>query len=205
MKAPWFTGVALILTACASSHRTSVEGAAVADWRSVATSADVNRLHDWREAFEKALASARAGGNAASVAREGVLLDPDAAMSGAVIPVGRYRCRTIKLGTKTGGPSYVVLPVSTCLIAAAGPTVRFTKSGGPQRPSGQIFAYHDKRQVFLGTLMLGDEARAITYGRDPDRDMIGAVERIGPARWRLVLPYPRFESLTDVIELVPAS
>jgi hypothetical protein len=41
------------------------------------------------------------------------------------------------------------------------------------------------------------------YGRDANRDMAGIVQRIGPRRWRLVLPYPHFESLLDVVELVP--
>ena len=63
---------------------------------------------------------------------------------------------------------------------------------------------HQVRQVFLGTLVLGDEQRAMQYGRDPDRDVAGFVEKIGPNRWRLVMPYPAFESLTDVLELVPA-
>ena len=40
---------------------------------------------------------------------------------------------------------------------------------------------------------------------DPDRDVAAFVERIGPARWRMVIPRPAFESKTDVIELVPAS
>ena len=31
------------------------------------------------------------------------------------------------------------------------------------------------------------------------------VERIGPARWRLIMPRPAFESTMDVLELVPAS
>ena len=34
--------------------------------------------------------------------------------------------------------------------------------------------------------------------------MAGVVERIGENRRRLVLPYPRFESTIDVLELVPA-
>ena len=34
--------------------------------------------------------------------------------------------------------------------------------------------------------------------------MAGVVERVGDNRWRLVLPYPRFESLLDVIELASA-
>jgi hypothetical protein len=34
--------------------------------------------------------------------------------------------------------------------------------------------------------------------------LAGYIERIGDKRWRLVLPYPRFESLLDVVEIVPA-
>ena len=58
--------------------------------------------------------------------------------------------------------------------------------------------------IFLGTMVLGDEKRALEYGRDSARDMAGALERVGERRWRLILPYPRFESMMDVIELVPA-
>ena len=61
------------------------------------------------------------------------------------------------------------------------------------------------RQVFLGTLVLGDEARAMQYGRDTERDVAGFVERIGPSRWRLIMPRPHFESQIDVMELVPSS
>ncbi|MDB5668625.1 MAG: hypothetical protein JWL74_1575, partial [Alphaproteobacteria bacterium] len=35
------------------------------------------------------------------------------------------------------------------------------------------------------------------------RDMAGIVERIGDRRWRIVLPRPSFESIVDVLELVP--
>jgi hypothetical protein len=42
------------------------------------------------------------------------------------------------------------------------------------------------------------------YGRDRERDVAGYVERIGPKRWRLLMPAPHFESRTDVMELVPA-
>ena len=37
-----------------------------------------------------------------------------------------------------------------------------------------------------------------------DRDLIAVLERIGPQRWRLVLPWPQYESNLDLIELVPA-
>jgi hypothetical protein len=53
--------------------------------------------------------------------------------------------------------------------------------------------------------MLADETRAMQYGVDEDRDVAGFVERVGANRWRLVMPKPHFESIMDVMELVPAS
>jgi hypothetical protein len=60
------------------------------------------------------------------------------------------------------------------------------------------------RQIFLGTLVLGDETQALQYGQDETRDVAGYVERIGANRWRLLMPSPHFESQLDVMELVPA-
>jgi hypothetical protein len=57
--------------------------------------------------------------------------------------------------------------------------------------------------VFLGTLQLGDEPGVLKYGHDRERDMAGLLERIGDRRWRLVFPYPAFESTIDVLELIP--
>ena len=70
---------------------------------------------------------------------------------------------------------------------------------------GRIYRGDTMRDVFLGVLMLGDEKSPMRYGSDPDRMVAGWVEQIEPRRWRIVLPAPRFESLTDVIELVPQS
>jgi len=73
-----------------------------------------------------------------------------------------------------------------------------------QRPVGTIFADNGRRMIFLGTMMFGDETRALRYSRDQQRNMIGIVERVGDARWRLVFPRPHYESLLDVIELTPS-
>ena len=51
--------------------------------------------------------------------------------------------------------------------------------------------------------MLGDETRALQYRQDEGRDVAGYIERIGPNRWRLLMPQPHFESRLDVMELVP--
>ena len=181
-------------------------GTQSSEWRVAATGADRQRLRDWRDAFVEALAKARAGGHAAEIAAEGALLDPDAAIDGAPIPNGDYRCRVIKLGAKQPGlPDYVAYPAFNCRIRQQRHLQGFAKLSGSQRPVGVIFPGDAMRQVFLGTLVLGDELRAMQYGRDPDRDVAAFVERIGPARWRMVLPRPAFESTLDVIELIPSS
>ena len=194
---------ALSLAAC-STVPGSAPVASSTDWRQVATAADRTRLRDWRAAFARALTQAQSAGHGAEIAREGALLAPDAAIGQVPIPNGRYRCRVIKVGAKMPGLlDYVSYPPFTCRVSQEKELQGFNKLTGSQRPSGIIFPGDQLRQVFLGTLVLGDEQRAMQYGRDPDRDLAGWVERIGEKRWRLTLPYPHFESTLDVIELVP--
>ena len=194
------------LTACAAIPRdTPSFTASSADWRAVATATDRGRLRDWRTAFTKALAQARKAGHAADIAREGRLLDPDTALGPVPIPNGAYKCRVIKVGAKSQGLlDYIAYPAFDCRIAQEGQLQSLTKLTGSQRQVGLVFAADPRRQVFLGTLVLGDELRAMQYGRDPDRDLAGWIERVEPARWRLILPYPRYESTIDVVELIPA-
>ena len=174
------------------------------DWRSAATEDDRDRLREWRSAFASALEAARAAGHAQEIAREGALLQPDAALGG-LIPDGDYRCRVIKLGAKSPGLlDYVAYPYFLCRVQQQGQLQSFAKLTGSQRHVGLIFPGDALRQVFLGTLVLSDEQRAMHYGADRERDLAGFVERIGPDRWRLILPSPHFESKLDVIELVPA-
>lgn len=196
----------LALAACnALTGPREIIGSQTRDWRIAATGADRQRLRDWRSAFTEALAKARAGGHGPAIAAEGSLLDPDAAIDGAAIPDGEYRCRVIKLGAKqAGSPNYAAYRPFTCRIRRENTLQGFAKMSGSQRPVGVIFPGDALRQIFLGTLVLGDESRAMQYGRDPDRDLAAIVERIGPARWRMVFPRPAFESTLDVIELVPS-
>jgi hypothetical protein len=115
-----------------------------------------------------------------------------------------YRCRVIKLGAKAAGNlDYVSYPAFTCRVRADHQLQRLAKLSGSQRYVGIIFPNDAVREVFLGTLVLGDERRALQYGQDDTRDIAGYVERIGPNRWRLIMPQPHFESQIDVMELVP--
>ena len=173
-------------------------------YREVISENDRVRLRDWRKTFVDALAEARKAGHGAEIDREGALLDPDAALAAPAIPNGMYRCRVIKLGAKDpGNLEFVSYPGFTCRVHAERQLQRLGKLSGSQRYVGLIFPGDAIRNVFLGTLVLGDERRALQYGQDEQRDVAGYLERIGPSRWRLLMPQPHFESRFDVMELVP--
>ncbi|MEG3085231.1 DUF4893 domain-containing protein [Sphingomonas sp. PB2P12] len=177
------------------------------DWRRVATPADRARLRGWRTAWVDALAQV----DRQEVARDRVLFDPDRSLVDPLPPAGAYRCRTYKLGARAGiGPTFTISGWFACRIGASDEgdderVVSLVKLDGSQRPVGTVFADTDARAIFLGTMELGDETRPLRYGRDANRDMAGLIERIAAKRWRVVLPYPKFESLLDVVELVPAT
>ena len=173
-------------------------------YKQVISENDRVRLRDWRKSFEGALDAARKAGHTADVAREGALLDPDAALASPAIPNGMYRCRVIKLGAKVADNlAFASYPGFSCRVRAQRTLQRLTKLSGSQRYVGLIFPGDAIRNIFLGTLVLGDERRAMQYGQDEKRDVAGYLERIGANRWRLVMPQPHFESRFDVMELVP--
>lgn len=208
--AAWAAALLLPVAGCAGGRierATAATANGVLDWHRVATESDRVRLREWRTAFMTALDQARASGHAADVAAEGALLDPDAGKPTPPPPPGDYRCRVVKLGSKgAGGLGYVAYPAFACRIDREGALSSFRKLTGSQRPVGVVLdGGSGGRPIFLGTMMLGDEQRVLDYGRDPDRDLAGAIEQLAPRRWRMLLPYPRFESVMDVIELVPAS
>lgn len=196
---------ALALVAVSGVARTP-DPAFANDWRKVATMPDKARLLRWRTAMVAAVAGAKRAGADEMVAREGVLLAPDAALDRPAIPAGTYSCRTIKLGSKGAyTAAFSIRPATPCAISEQGGTTRLTTAEGSQRPRGRIYPGNEWHQIFLGTLSLGDETRGMDYGRDATRDMAGLLERIGERRWRLILPEPSFESNVDIIELVPAN
>jgi len=193
----------LIFALLAASLASPANAQPAAEWRREATEADRDRIREIRRSWIAALDSARAAGHGPAIIGEGVLLDPDGAHGLTPPPPGDYVCRTIKLGTQTDIIAYANYPATRCRIGQDGERLTFVKLDGSQRPTGRFYPDNDRRMVFLGTMQLGDEQRAYQYGIDPDRDMIGALEMIGPNRWRLALPAPAHESLLDVIELTP--
>ncbi|MEQ9663606.1 MAG: DUF4893 domain-containing protein [Parasphingopyxis sp.] len=213
MKARFFPLILLPLAAMGCAYTTGVTGTPAGsnpdqvlptNWQAIVTPNDRDRIARWRRAFTEAIADAATAGFASDIAAEGRLLEPDAALADPRPPAGLYNCRFIKLGSQGSVPlSYVAYQPFRCRITDRGDTMRFEKLTGSQRPSGTLYPDSRLRMVFLGVLELGDETRAHVYGRDETRDMAGTLERIGDNRWRIVFPYPRFESIADILELTP--
>ena len=176
------------------------------DWRQVVSAADAANLSRLDQAWRMARAEADDKGFADDVTALGPLVDPNAGQSGRLQPApGTYRCRTVKMGTKTEvGLAFNTYPFFRCSIELTpGGDLILTKTTGSQRTRGLLYPDTDRRLVFVGAQAWGmDETGFPRYGHMPERDQVGAFERIGPNRWRLVIPWPRVESKLEILELV---
>ena len=91
-----------------------------------------------------------------------------------------------------------------CYVEVEGDQLTIVKQTGSQRPAGRLWEDDDAtRLIFLGSLALGNEDQPLAYGDDPNRNMAGALERIAPFKWRLVIPWPQSTSKLQVFELTP--
>lgn len=167
------------------------------DWRSVVTAADQDRLARTPQAWAEGLAAARRYPSA--IAAEGALLDPNAALARAAPSPGPYVCRVVKLGAQ---PPFVAYRPFDCFVEAEGELLTMVKATGTQRPGGRLWVEDDVRMVFLGALSAGEDGPP-PYGAQGPRDVAGFVERVGPFRWRLVVPFPQNGAVIDIYELVP--
>jgi hypothetical protein len=173
------------------------------EWRTIATDDDADRIDRVEEAWAAALGEARAQGFRNAIRNEAELLDPAAGLPRPELSPGPYRCRVVKLGTQGRGPAFTPYKPFFCYVEAEGPLLTIVKQTGSQRPAGRIYPdSKENRLIFLGTLALGDE-ETLAYGERRERDMAGIVERVAPFRYRVVIPWPQFESKLDVYELVP--
>ena len=177
-------------------------------WGDLAKPEDIRRYERLDAAWREALAEARVE-HAAELATLGPLANPKAGLPRPHPAPGRYRCRVVKLGSPGGTLAFVSYPGFRCRVdLTPGGDLTLAKQTGSQRTTGQLYPERDAggadtdRLVYLGSQAWGsDEPSAPGYGRDPERDQIGVLERIGPDRYRLALPWPRQESKLDLLEL----
>jgi hypothetical protein len=173
-------------------------------WKGVATAEDEDRIARLGLAWQDALSDAQRT-NAGDIRREGKLLLPRAALPRPEPTPGSYNCRLIKLGRAVpGGKSYETFKPFFCYVEVEDDLLTIVKQTGSQRPAGRLWKDDDATHlIFLGSLALGNVDQPLAYGDDPKRNMAGVIERIGPFRWRLVIPWPQSTSKLDVFELTP--
>ena len=173
-------------------------------WRGIATDADKSRISRLGLAWQEALREARRVSER-EVDAEGALLRPRAALPRPAPTPGSYYCRLIKLGKADAeAPAFEKFKPFFCYVEVEDDLLTIVKQPGSQRPAGRLWEDdRPDRLIFLGSLALGDEQQPLAYSEDPKRDMAGVLERIGPFRWRLVIPWPQSTSKLDVFELRP--
>ncbi len=177
------------------------------EWKAIATADDEDRINRMGLAWQSALADARRANATAEVRREGLLLEPRAALARPAPTPGSYNCRLVKVG-RSGerGPAFERFKPFFCYVEVEGDLLTIVKQTGSERPAGRLWEDdRPDRLIFLGSLALGNEEQPRAYGDDPQRDMAGVFERIAPFRWRLVIPWPRGASKLDVFELTPVA
>ena len=202
------------VAACTTpQRRSSVVASVIAEprtkadiWKEIATDADEHRLARLGLAWQEALQDAERGFGR-EVDAEGALLRARAALPRPAPTPGSYNCRLIKLGrTNARALPFERFKPFFCYVEVEGDLLTIVKQTGSQRPAGRLWEDdRPDRLIFLGSLALGSEEQPRAYGEDYKRDMAGVLERIGPFKWRLVIPWPQSTSKLDVFELTPVA
>ena len=178
--------------------------AAATDWKTIITPQDRDRLDGLAESIRKGDAAAAASDPApADTTILRTILDPPDGTVAVDQLVGNWRCRTIKVGE-----ILVVYAWFKCRIAGTVDGLRLEKISGSQRLSGSLYPDGPTRLILLGAGTVNDES-PVPYSAlaaegdpaDPDADIVGVLTQPAPDRLRIVFPFPRYESIYDVMEL----
>ncbi|HEX7873119.1 MAG TPA: DUF4893 domain-containing protein [Sphingobium sp.] len=195
----------MALAACATTPK--VAAPFVADgpaWRKILTQDDARRVDDLPATWTRALAAV-APRYRKALTREGELLTPNAARDHATPPPGSYRCRLVKLGAGARRePPVRSFPDYFCYIRGEKDNeLSFSKQTGTDLPGGWLHRDGAQRLILTGARQRTPGDTSLAYGAEPTRDVVGVLERIGPFRWRLVLPWRDAGAGLDIYELTP--
>ena len=172
-------------------------------WLRIASAADQQRLANVSGAWAAGLADARKGGFTNALRADSELMKANAALARPAPTPGSYSCRLVKLG---GKPAFEKFKPFFCYVEVDGNLLTIVKQTGSQRPAGRLWEDDNPtRLIFLGSLALGDQEAPLAYGDNRKRDMAGILERTGPFRWRLVIPWPQDGSKLHAYELTPVA
>jgi hypothetical protein len=179
--------------------------ALAADWQAIITPDDRDRLDHLAEAINEGDAQSAASNPAPEDVRtlRGVLDPPDAPIATDRL-AGDWRCRTIKVGD-----ILVVYGWFGCRIIADADGLRLAKISGSQRLAGYLYPDGPSRLILLGASTVNDEPPLPYSGlaneadlAELDADVVGVLTQPAPNRLRILFPFPRYESIYDVMELM---
>jgi hypothetical protein len=175
----------------------------VTGWKAIVSGEDDQRLSNLPDLWRSALTAAQR--YRSQIRSEGDLLAPDAARNHPAPPPGSYHCRLVKIGAAGARePAYKAFPEFFCYIRGdRADSLFFTKQTGSELPGGFLFADGERRLVLAGAKQHAATEVPMPYGTEPERDLVGVVERIGPFRWRVVLPWRGQTQGLDIYELIP--
>ena len=158
------------------------------NWRAIASPADADRIARLDAAWEAVRPGAQP------------VLGRAAAVSWPAPSPGSYRCRVWRLGE---GRAPRRFPAQYCHVGVEDALLSFAKQTGDERWAGYFYLDGERRMIFLGANAVGGTAPG--YGADTTRDVAGVVERVGPLRYRILIPWPRGGGALDILELVPVA
>jgi hypothetical protein len=177
------------------------------DWRSQATSHDLDRLERYEDAVTRGMMESRVAGEEngsynellSVMEEETVAVDPDALK-------GQWNCRTIKAGGPFAG--FVVYGWFRCEVVEKDGRLFFEKLSGSQRQSGYLYSRDEKSWVLLATPNEGHSGPIREYSgpqggvTDPQLiDEPALVSLLKDGRARAVFPWPELESTFNVLEM----
>ena len=164
---------------------------------------DTTRLAHLEDSRAKGLAANEKDADPEVGKALGQIYDRGIVAASAVVP-GNYRCRTIKLGSQFEGGRSVAYGYFACRIAKGASGWTIAKTTGSQNFTGTLTPGGDGL-LYKGAGHYGYE-KPRAYGSEPEQDQVGCLYGIAdnPRHYVLELPEPQFESLFNVIELVPA-
>jgi hypothetical protein len=196
------------LSACAAEQArpvVEVEAAPTGAWETIIRPEDRTRLTTlpatWLSAWTRAESrSAALLKDVADIAR------PDAALDHPALPPGSYNCSLTRMGDfGARRPAVRRFPPFFCYVRGEeGNALSFTKQTGTDLPGGWLHPdVEAPRYVFLGAKQRKPGDNSLSYGTELERDLAGVLERIGPFRWRLVVPWRDGDTGIDIYELTP--
>lgn len=176
-----------------------------AAWKGLAGPTDEARINRLPEAWSEGLRGARTGRFTAVLREEGSLLVANSALPRPAPTPGSYHCRLIRLNESgPRSPALERYKPFFCYVEVENDLLTIVKQTGTERPAGRLWEDDGReRLIFLGSLASGEREKPKAYGEDPNRDLVGVLERFAPMRWRLLIPFPRSGAKLDVYELSP--